>query len=156
MTPLNPSLHKHGILTSACLRLLLVISLWQGPIIWGHKHHGSGEELANHIVRFHGQELTPREMGWHWHCSMPADLFSKSTSDTNRDSLPLSRDMLRPMLPSNGVDACYSSSLVYLNSLQLGILAPSLFTMRPSDIARDIPKLDPARSPQSILCRMHC
>ena len=52
-------------------RLLLVASLWQGPICWGHEHTCEGMDLAAHLARFHRAETDAMTRGWHWHLSMP-------------------------------------------------------------------------------------
>jgi hypothetical protein len=53
-------------------RLVLAISLWQGPILWGHAHTADISE--NHLTRFHIQPTLGGMMQWHWHLSPPARL----------------------------------------------------------------------------------
>jgi hypothetical protein len=56
--------------TAVWFRLLLALSLWQGPVLWGHQHRGV-TGLAEHIARFHADNSSAGSMGWHWHLMMP-------------------------------------------------------------------------------------
>lgn len=53
------------------LRLLLWMTLWPGPLPWGHSHAGIQDQLAEHLARFHPHDDHAAELGWHWHLSFP-------------------------------------------------------------------------------------
>lgn len=77
-------------LTTAVFRLLLVASLWQGPILWGHQHHLASAGLSFHTAQCHSNDEDSRELGWHWHLSWPVCDESCPTDDPLQPRLPLS------------------------------------------------------------------
>lgn len=67
-------LHTTSLLSRIALRLLLVLSLWDGPVVWGHSHATAmsrTESLAAHIAVHHACEGNAAHLGWHWHFSIP-------------------------------------------------------------------------------------
>lgn len=57
--------------SAVVFRLLLVVALWEGPVLWGHTHNADRSALAGHIARFHACDVDPASLGWHWHFSLP-------------------------------------------------------------------------------------
>jgi hypothetical protein len=58
---------------SLVMRLLLMATLWEGPVPWGHSHAHSTDDrhLAEHLARFHPHDHHAADWGWHWHFSYP-------------------------------------------------------------------------------------
>lgn len=54
------------------LRLLLALSVWDGPVLWGHVHTDGQKGLDTHVARFHACDQSPWTLGWHWHITVPA------------------------------------------------------------------------------------
>ena len=77
------------------VRLSLLISLWQAPIPWIHRHTSdeavstaSTANLASHFVRFHDRSSLEQidELGWHCHWVLPN--WSHALDDTPDDEPP--------------------------------------------------------------------
>lgn len=85
-------LHTTSLLSRIALRLLLVLSLWDGPVVWGHSHATAmsrTESLAAHIAAHHACEGNAAHLGWHWHFSIPdADGADPSREKTSRRVAP--------------------------------------------------------------------
>lgn len=75
--------------TTVGFRLMLMVSLWQGPIIWGHDHAPVNARLAEHVARFHAGESDAWNLGWHWHVSMPDSRMPNSPEDSGPHRDPL-------------------------------------------------------------------
>ena len=85
------------LLSSVVFRLMLMASLWQGPILWGHSHQQVREGLADHIAKFHCEGASSWQLGWHWHCSLPWEIFQTSSDqdDNHQRQLPNPLDRAR-------------------------------------------------------------
>lgn len=84
----------------AC-RLLLLVLLWQGPLLWIDYHGASATEmnsnalsfdvsLAAHLRRFHtgGSDAGQHPIGWHFHVTMPEDDGDPRSNDPRHDTSP--------------------------------------------------------------------
>lgn len=63
------SQHARSSLSAVVFRLLLVVSLWQGQVVWGHQHQADSSSMAEHIARYHAGDPNAWNLGWHWHLS---------------------------------------------------------------------------------------
>src|SRR5690606_3831927 len=52
---------------AVAFRLLLVVSLWRGPVLWAHEHSAACEDLSRHLSVFHADNPEAWNLGWHWH-----------------------------------------------------------------------------------------
>jgi len=84
--------HTTSLLSRVALRLLLVVSLWEGPVVWGHSHTSvmsPSESLVAHIAAHHACESDATHLGWHWHFSIPeADGANPSPEKPTRRVAP--------------------------------------------------------------------
>jgi hypothetical protein len=136
-------------------RLLLLVSLWQGPIIWGHDHAVTDLHLAEHVARFHVSESDSWKLGWHWHFSIPESRQPTSPEDTGRHQEPLKVMPVCGYAASlSGIGASGSNHAVPL--LLLLPLSPT--AMRPSIVPHDscLHRFRSSRLTQLLLCRMSC
>lgn len=72
-------------------RLLLVVSLWEGPVVWGHSHRVAmmgPANLTSHIASYHECDTAAADLGWHWHFSIPATDGDSSGSGQSSHRLP--------------------------------------------------------------------
>lgn len=79
-------LRQRRSMAEIALRLLLAVSLWHAPIVWGHCHETDDSELADHVARFHAHDSASINMEWHWHVSLPDRQNPNSSRETQRDS----------------------------------------------------------------------
>jgi len=77
-------------LSAVVFRLLLIASLWQGPIAWGHAHSPNVAGLADHIAKFHSGQLDTSCCDWHWHYSLIGDALPSSPDRENSQNNPQS------------------------------------------------------------------
>lgn len=78
------------------LCLLLVLSLWRGPVPWCHVHVDAAEfpcaapTLAWHLQCLHRGTDASATTDWHWHFVMPADMDGDGREDGERGELLVS------------------------------------------------------------------
>jgi len=135
----------------------MIVSLWQGPIVWGHRHEQGDVGLANHIHKFHDESHQSSCLGWHWHCSLLSDVFPASSdeTDTNQNPQPKPRDLVRIISFDGGSLFSVVGYLSFERSpatvaVKTGATAPhrALFGF--------LSTFDPAHASQYVLCRMTC
>lgn len=135
------------------IRLMLALSLWQGPLVWGHDHSTSAPS-AEHVARFHGGDLASAQSEWHWHFSFPEGA-DPSSSPTDEPPPPSSWPRTLSA-NSSGLDVQVltqlSLSVASCNALVLPVSAGSVSSLsldRPRAMASPV-------SLQDLLCRMSC
>lgn len=135
--------------SSAVFRLLLVVSLWDGPVLWGHVHAVGAGDLMTHLQQFHLHDPEPFGLGWHWHLSLPEDGKPGSPGDSGKNRAHPPRLLTKPL--QCGVDSLSASSGASepATVLRLETLAPS----RCRAFSR-LPSIN--NSPQLLLCRLSC
>ena len=80
-------------IATVVFRLLLAVSLWNGPVLWGHQHvHGATAD-AEHIARYHANDPDASHLGWHWHCTLPE---SSDTESEGQAHAPFTKVALVP------------------------------------------------------------
>lgn len=148
MFALVPSLSP---IAAVAFRLVLAVSLWPGPIPWGHQHLTTQVDLHDHLVRCHTQDADGWQTGWHWHYSLPGS------------HAPLS-DCRHPDQESDGLGYCFVHAMNEGSALPLA----SGTWWAPLTPAWDAGQLVPVRSrsldtpppfpraAQILLCRMSC
>jgi hypothetical protein len=120
----------------ACLiaaRLCLVISLWQAPVPWLHRHPVSAEngtserltlELQKHLSAFHPTIRSPfdQDLGWHCHWVLPS--WTHALDNTPDDESPADEEVvfdsaLAASLESTAIHSIHVSATVIaeLNSV---------------------------------------
>ncbi|WP_437226225.1 hypothetical protein SH661x_004473 [Planctomicrobium sp. SH661] len=148
---------QYEVLAAVVFRLVLMTSLWQGPVVWGHSHHQTEAELADHIARFHSGVSDCRCNGWHWHCSLPDDVAPKSSGQSNGNGkCPSSpRDLVRVVT----FDSASSFSVVgYLSFDRFpshAAMHPLLKTSQGGSTQLLFP-FEHAHASQYVLCRIVC
>ena len=78
------------------LRLCLLVSLWQAPIPWIHRHGTetddvitkAGAEFRQHLTMWHGaiESDLDEDLGWHCHWILP--MWGHALDETPDDELP--------------------------------------------------------------------
>lgn len=135
-------------LAAVVFRLGLVVSLWQGPGVWGHSHHATVSTLSDHFASYHAHDSNPLAMGWHWHLSLPSP-YPEDHSGGSASSSQVTAVLTSHMQ----VDVTSSSALVVL------WVAPSVSTNggHPAGLRlHQVRGTIALRSPQTWLCRMSC
>ena len=138
-------------LAAICFRLLLVMSLWQGPILWGHQHTPDSGVSTAHIARFHGNRSDAWSLSWHWHLSLLERSGDESSEKAEETRLPFSQIVMNeagcafshgPSIESTAIKETWSipANVPHRSSGARGFLATYC----------------PAHSPQQILCRLSC
>ena len=182
--PLSAFLQQSGIVAAIGFRLLLILSLWQGPIVWGHYHdghhvqnghgqnghgqnghgqNGHGQDrrglkrsgLAEHLARYHQGE-TKTECGhWHWHVTL-----AHRGPVGEHDSLPPGH----PVIPQDLVSPVLVAPTAPMNAgaaIEISCLTP----VEPRSIGLNwdlsqasgfLATYFPTHSPQDVLCRRLC
>ncbi len=132
-------------------RLLLLASLWEGPVLWGHTHNSATPGLSAHLARLHQGQLAAMNIGWHWHLSLPeSGQGEQSDGKFPKDYQPT------VVLTSAGLMSCVSSPLsvpaAWADSYgaNCGALQPQFM----SRVACSTIIFN--SSPQQTLCRMSC
>jgi len=142
------------LLAAAGFRLLLIVSLWQAPVVWGHQHSTDAADLAEHLALFHGGDFESCNLGWHWHVSLP-----QGEAPCSPESPQSPRDSLPGVVDSVSTPGSHLLSARVLH--ELADLIPlaasggsSLLTAAagPNYLAT----WSAAHSPQQLLCRMSC
>lgn len=147
---------RRNSLTAVVFRLMLAISLWEGPILWGHQHSSNSTGMATHIARCHACDESPQSLGWHWHVSLPVqgDPSSSKGDDVPQTNLP------RTVAPSvtdvagtlqAGLSVAPFSVPITGRFLSLGYEA-----LPPSGRGGFLASYSPAHSRQQLLCRLSC
>ena len=131
------------------LRLLLVLSLWQGPSFWGHVHHSESVGLGVHLAQFHSGEADSLQLGWHWHLSLPENGPSQSSEDSEQP-----RETLPKIAVASGGNVLVNvfSAEAPVESISLTIRTGTLVRGRvgfPASFQRPL-------SPLQVLCRLNC
>jgi len=143
--------------TSVVFRLMLIASLWQGPIIWGHCHQHSIVGLANHIAKFHSQTPDPWDLGWHWHCSLPGDAFpvSSDPNQTNHHSQSSPRDLIR--MVSLNVSVAFSVvGYLSFDRSPSRVAVRNCGNLRQETLFGPLWVINSAHVSQYVLCRIVC
>ena len=144
------AVQSQSLLTSVLFRLLLVASLWQGPILWGHQHDLNSVGLSFHTARCHSNDDHTTNLGWHWHLTLPTTHEDQAPNDPDQPQLPLSKRAV----PS---DAVCSNAEFDLNGPWEFCEAVSLPV--PMPVASPVTFLSsycPAHTAQQLLCRLTC
>lgn len=138
-------------LASISFRLLLVVSLWEGPVLWGHTHTNATPGLAFHIGRLHSGDPAAMNMDWHWHLSVP---------DRNGD------EQSERKLPTQSQPTLVRISAELAGFASSSLSAPATLTVGWGSIAACLQPQFMSRgacstntlnsSPQQMLCRMSC
>lgn len=143
--------HLRNPLLTAGFRLLLVVSLWQGPVAWIHMHAPDAEGLADHLARFHADDPDPFCLGWHWHLSSP--VTGEPTSDHEKPANP------HPAVLGSQVTVCCSSISVDAPA-ELSVLSRLHTLSSDHGTARAtvafLGTFCPAHTAQQVLCRINC
>lgn len=137
------------------LRVLLILSLWEGPVLWVHQHSLEVVGLSKHLEQFHSDAQTEiaDNAEWHWHLSWPAS--SEPCEGQSGESTPRSRNVTQT------VSSATSLSWV----MQLSVSLDSFSDFEPSSnrllhsARKDrafLATYCPAHSMQQVLCRMSC
>lgn len=140
---------------SIALRVLLIVSLWEGPVLWGHHHSPGFIGLSEHLEQFHpGLETrSPPQSEWHWHLSWPES--PEPCEEGRKESTPRSRNLT----------AATSIVTAHSWSVQLSICVGDVsFIGHPEprrifSLQEDrafLATYCPAHSMQQLLCRMSC
>lgn len=135
-------------------RLLMVVSLWQGPIAWGHQHAPDSEGIADHIARFHAGEADAFCLGWHWHVSLPGTGEPTSNDQGAPEQLPTNPVVIGsavsvgcgPLSPDALVEAGLTPSNLSLSGCAFAPYGSNAF----------LGTFCPAHTAQQVLCRMSC
>ena len=136
-------------------RLLLLVSLWQGPIIWVHDHTPVDSRLAEHVARFHASESDPWNLGWHWHVSMPESRIPTSPEDSGRHQDPLDVAEVCGFVANFGNIGASGSTHLLLPLLSH--LLPSAVMKLPAGVQNScLHGFRSSRLTQHLLCRMSC
>lgn len=136
-------------LTAVALRFLLALSLWQGPILWGHEHHVGSAGITAHLATFHSGDANAMQLGWHWHLSLPN--WDPSQSPEGSDPSPQSTPKIAV---SSGGKASVSvvSANVPVESIDRPLCAAAAVFWRAALLA----SIQAARPPLQTLCRLNC
>ena len=141
---------RHGF-CAVCFRLLLVVSLWRGPALWGHEHKAGGEDLATHLAIFHPDEPDPWNLGWHWHFSLPDS--PGPLSPEGEEPLSHSCDPLPALLS----DSLVTSSTGVSTPTAMSALSDHFASPDGVSHSRSVPKaLHFGPLTQQLHCRMNC
>ncbi|MBI1346086.1 hypothetical protein GC163_07335 [bacterium] len=133
-------------------RLLLAVSLWDGPVLWGHQHNHDATADAEHIARYHAGDPEAALLGWHWHCSLPESDPSESESPSHQ---PLSKVAVIATLTAS----CGSTTTVDFDHIVVfigGAQWLSEVAADPGHTADFFTSQMLTHSPQQLLCRMVC
>jgi len=135
-------------------RLLLVISLWQGPFPWMHRHTIEDPDLAPHLARFHDRDLTASDLGWHWHFSYP-ETGGNADSDGNepvpqRISPSASLGCAQMLLTAEGMHRLFGFCLPI--STIVGLIP----VVRSANAHSDLARFSDATISLQLHCRMNC
>ena len=143
--------------TSAVVfRLLLVVSLWRGPVLWAHEHDANCENLTTHLVVFHPDAPETWDLGWHWHLSLPDGRGPLSPDDKEPfgepcDSLPaLVSGSLFPLIAGHSSPATHAVAAHLAHSVCVS------FSPANGDALRVGSRPGTGPSTQQVLCRMNC
>jgi len=138
--------------TAVWFRLLLALSLWQGPVLWGHQHRGV-TGLAEHIARFHTNNSSAGSMGWHWHLMMPNGQHPLSPSSADQHtSAP--RDLSRTTNVS--LELADSSQPLEPDSRPAGPTDLQIGLALTSGLSGFLATYHLLHPSQQLLCRMTC
>lgn len=144
-----PSLNQ---IAAVAFRLVLAVSLWPGPIPWGHEHFTTQADLHDHLVRCHAQDPEGWQTGWHWHFSLPGS------------HAPLS-DCRHPDQESDGLGYCFvqamneGSTVPSANGTAWEPLFPAWGAgLQAPERSRSLQSPPPPfpRAAQILLCRLSC
>lgn len=142
---------------AVAFRLLLVVSLWRGPVLWAHEHSAACEDLSRHLSVFHADNPEAWNLGWHWHLCLPESRGPLAPED----KVPFGD-------PGDSLPALVSAPH---SSLTAGLSSPATQTTVSAFLARsDFDSLSSAEagvkrfgrgpgagpSTQQLLCRMNC
>lgn len=155
--PLFSFVVHNDFFVSVVFRLVLIVSLWQGPIVWGHCHQHSAVGLASHLAKFHSDVSDPWTLGWHWHCTFPNDAFpvSSDPSGTNHHSPSSPRDLSRTVSLSTGA---VFSVIDYLSFdwSPAHVAVRDSGNLRQEFLSGPLRRIDRAHASQYALCRIIC
>lgn len=145
--------------SAALFRLLLVASLWRGPVLWAHEHSAACEDLTTHLSIFHADEPEAWNLGWHWHLSVPDSRGPLTPQDEEKvpygdpgDSLPaLVPGSLSSLTAGLSSPATQSAVAEFSSSSSFDSLSPSEAEVLQFGKRPGVPP-----STQQLLCRMNC
>lgn len=151
---LSREAHRRFPVSVVGFRLLMVVSLWQGPIAWGHQHAPDSVGMADHLARFHAGETDAFCLGWHWHVTLPGTGSPTSTDQGPPEQLPAN-----PVVIGSAVSVC-CGSLSPDALVQTGLLPSNLAlggrVFAPLGAQGFLGTFCPAHTAQQVLCRMSC
>ena len=147
----RPSCSNHP-LANVVFRLALMMSLWEGPVLWGHSHAGDcSSSLIGHVTRLHGGDCDPLCLGWHWHFSV-RDLEEHGSSGRPQHRRPSPTALSGCVeCPVARLDAISLDNILLHDCLDCSELQPyDLPSYSVSHLFSE------SRSRQCVLCRMSC
>lgn len=153
--PLSTSLPQQNSIVAVCFRLLLAVSLWQGPVLWGHQHEPNSAGLAAHLSRFHADDSHALTLGWHWHLSLPVQRVPGSSDDAEQSQQPL------PLIVVSSASLCANISYSSSEPTAFAALTPTALIDSGLEASRTgtcgfLATYCPAHSPQQLFCRLSC
>jgi hypothetical protein len=134
---------------STVFRWLLVVSLWEGPVLWGHVHAVGEAGLGAHLQRCHLHDADPFGLGWHWHLSWPEPGDSETSHKTAQSTAHPPRLLTKPLQGAGHEWAGPSAVAVPTPWVSPGPLALGHGRASGSLLPAGI-------SPQILLCRLSC
>ncbi len=143
--------------SAVALRLLLLVSLWRGPVLWGHEHSADCTDLATHLSLFHGGDPDALHLGWHWHLRFPNSRGPVAPDENSPfgdsgDSLPVvlsgTSSTLMAAMSSWAAQLCVPAD----PAAKCGVGASS----RQTAVAAFGTGPGAAPDTLQLLCRMHC
>lgn len=107
-----------------CLRLALVLSVWQAPIPWVHAHSleagvGAAPGLARHLRDFHSGTVATHAVspGWHLHFGLLGDLMGGEDDGPARRTPLASSAEFQPLVPADAGPVLTASGTVMPDAL---------------------------------------
>ena len=140
---------------SIALRLLLILSLWDGPILWGHQHSAGCSHLPEHLAKYHANDARAMELGWHWHLTRWCGVGLADSENHEQPPLPFPKQSAEQTLAVIGW-----SSLENLPTTAATLIDGALLRDRSS--TGNVVSLNfvdtycLAHSRQHVLCRLTC
>lgn len=136
---------------TVCFRLLLVMSLWQGPVLWGHQHTPESGVSTTHIAQFHGNQSDAWNLSWHWHFSRLDPSGNASSEQSDETRLPFSQIVVNEAGCALALGGTIAS--VAIEAVRW---LPANVPHTGSGVHGFLATYCPAHSPQQVLCRMSC